>query len=366
MPRRRPRPADRALARVVLERALGLGRGDAVTVEAWSTALPWARALVLEARTLGIVPTLVVEDEEAFFRSIAEGGAPVASGPLFAPVGPGAAYVYLGGPADYPRLLGLPPEELRRVARRHAPAWQLAARRRRVRAVRLAVADASPAAAGRFGVDLAGWQRELVRASRVDPGRLARSGTPLLRALVRGRRLVIRHANGTDLSVRRSSTAPWVDDGRPRRPGEWTRIPSGRLVVPLAPRATEGTWEANRPSFDRYADPSRALGGRLSFARGRVVEFAFERGGERFAAGLARGGAGARQASLLSIGLNREVRQAPEVLDLAAGMVGLWLGGSVGRPGIGRHEATFLTTLAGADVELDGRPLLIEGRLRKG
>jgi hypothetical protein len=356
------RPAEDALARVVLERHLALRRGDALTIEAWSHALPWAGAFVVEARRRGIVPTLVVEDEAAFFRSIEARGAPVVSGPTRAPLPRSRGHVYLGGPAEFPRLLGLPPTELDRIVRRHDPSWWRRARRNGTRAVRVAVAEATAVAAARYGVDLDAWQRELIGASRVDPGRLEASAVRLLRTLGRARVLRVRHPNGTDLMLTVGSARPIIDSGRPdRRAGAvWGRVPSGLLAFAVAPRSPHGVFEANRPAFDRFADPPAAVGGRFEFDRGRLVTFEFERGGEVFADAYARGGRAAGRVAALTIGLNPHIDRAPEAVELGRGSVGLLLGdGPFGR-GARASGFGFLAVLAGAEVLANGRRWLDE------
>ena len=364
MRRRRPLPPEDALARVVLERYLTLRAGESLTVESWSHALPWARSFVVEARRRGAVPTLVVEDEEAYFRSLELAGAPVASGPARSPLVPASAHVYLGGPDAFARLLGLPAEEIDRIARRHEVSWWRRAGRYRTRAVRLAVADATPSAAARYGVDLHAWRSELVRASRVDPRRLEAIGARVSHRLGSARSLRVRHPNGTDLLLRRRRSPPSLDTGRPRPTAGhlWARVPSGLLIVPLEPRVAEGTWETNRPAYDRFADPPVALGGWFEFRGGRLREFTFERGGDRFGAAYALGGRRSGRPLALTVGLNPEVVRAPEVLELAAGTVGLLLGdGQPSRPpgsGIG-----FLAALGGASVDADGRPWIVDGAL---
>jgi leucyl aminopeptidase (aminopeptidase T) len=360
------RPAE-AIARLVVDRCLGVRSGETVTIETWTHAIPWARPFVLEVRRRGAIPTLVVEDEDAFFRSLALPGArdvPLAASAL---AEQSDAYVYLGGPEAFPRLLGLPPDDLESVIVRHDPAWWRAARRVGLRAARLAIAGVTETAAARYGVRLEGWRREVIRASLVPPDRLARAAEPIVRGLAGARRVEIRHPNGTKLTVELDRRPALVEDGRvdraDRRAGRiWTQIPTGLVAVPLALHSAQGIWESNRAVYDRFAEPSIALGARFSFARGRLREFAFDRGGESFGAEYARGGRGRDVPGALTFGLNPGIARAPEVGEIAAGAVGLLLGDS--RPIGGRNTSRFsyLTTLAEADVDLDGRPWIVGGR----
>lgn len=364
-PAPRSRPEDR-LARAVLDQCLCVRRGETVTVETWDHALPWARAFVLEARRRGCEPTLVVEDEETFFRSLAQTGTRSVPNAPAAVAQASDAYVYLPGPVEFPRLLGLSSEELEAVLGRHGAAWWRAARRAGLRAAWIAVAAATPTAAARFGVDRDAWQRELVRGSLVSPDRLARAAAPLVRRLLRARRVRVRHPNGTDLTVELLRAPPVVEDGRvdraDRRAGRlWTQIPTGLVGVPLLPGVADGVWESNRASYHRLADPPVTLGARFTFHRGRLAEYAFDRGGAAFGREYGRGGRGREQPGALTFGVNPAISHAPEVGEVAAGTVGLLLGENRSLGGRNPSRFSYLATLAGATVELDGHPFLEDG-----
>jgi len=357
-------PPAEALARAVLDRALAVRRGESVVIEAWSHALPWARALVVEARRRGATPTLVLEDEEAFFGSLAL--APRRRLPVAGRLPPATdAYVYLGGPEAFPRLLALPPAELESIVGRHGAAWWRAARASRLRAAGVALAAVTETAADRYGVDVDGWRREVLRASLIDPRRLARRARACVRGARPGSVVEIRHANGTALTLRLGREPPIVEDGTvdpgDRRTGRfWTGVPAGAIAWPLAAGVADGWWESNRPTFDRFAEPPVTVGARFLFRAGRLDEFAFDRGGEAFEAAYAHGGPGRDLATALTLGLNPAIAHAPELGELAAGTVGLVLGGRArgdGRPARFR----YLSLLAGADVTVAGRPWIRAG-----
>ena len=356
------------LARMVLGRCLTVRPGETVTIETWNHALPWARAFVLEARRRGCEPTLVVEDEEAFFRSLTSGRARrVPSAPAALAEGCDA-YVYFPGPEEFPRLLGLPNDELEAVVDRHGVGWWRAARRAGLRAARVAVASATPTAASRFHVDREAWEREVLRASLVPPALLARSAAHLVARLRGARKAQVYHPNGTDLTVELGRSHPIIEDGRvdrgDRRAGRlWTQIPTGVVAVPLASRVAEGTWESNRETYDRFSDPPVAAGARFQFHRGRLSEYSFDRGGSAFARAYARGGRGREVPGALTFGVNPATSHAPEVEEVAAGTVGLLLGGNRSLGGRNGARFRYLTTLAEASVELDDVPFLESGRI---
>jgi len=330
-----------------------------VTVEAWSSALDWARSFVLEARRQGASATLVLEDEEAFFDALT-GGGPV-PGPAPALARARGGYVYLEGPEAFSRLLALAPAEVRAVWRRHAGLWSAAARAARVRGVRIRLTGISAAAAARYQVDLGAWRRETLEASSVPPRRLASAARAIVRRLARARRLTVTHPNGTRLELD-LRPGRWLEEsGRPvevahRADPVWQEIPTGRVTIPIAPRSVSGRWEANRPTYDRFADVPVDTGGRLTFRRGSLQEFAFDRGGERFVHATARRLRRSRPVRAVAFGVNPRVVRAPEIGDLAWGAVSLRLAApSDGAPA--REEAPpYVSVLDGASLEVDGRP----------
>jgi hypothetical protein len=357
MPRERPVLPAAALARAALDRALRVRRGERLTIESWTHALPWARALVVAAHRRGVTPTLVLRDEEAYFETLAGiGVAALASGLGRERRGPDAV-VRLDGPEAFPRLLGLPSDDLDLLLRTTGPA--LPPRGSRGRILRLRVSDVTATAAARFGVDLDRWQEEVVRASGVDPAALAVSGRRLSRSLSPGVEVRIRHPNGTDLAFQLSRRPAWVETGAPRAGGV-AELPSGRWVGPVAPGSARGEFETNRPSYDRFAEEPVALHGRLEFGDGRLRGFEEDRASQAFAA-FVRTGKGRVRPIAVEIGLNPEIRRAPELLDLAAGTVTLVVGDPP-RRGTGRPPRfVFLASLAGADLTADGRPVLVRG-----
>ncbi len=367
--RRSPSPGGAApeerLARSTLGGYLPVRAGQTVVVESWTHALPWARAFVVEARRRGADPILALEDEDGYFRSLRAGGRVPTAPALLAPGG--AAYVYLGGPEAFPRLLGLGPRDLTRALDRHGGAWGSTARSARLRGVRLAIAGVTPTAAARFGVDVEAWRAEVLAASLVPPHRLAATASRVLRRLARAATLSIRHENGSrlELPLRPGS---WTEEaGRPTRAGHrsdavWSPVPAGRVVVPVRPRRARGTWESNRPTYERFGETPVALGAQVDLREGRVASASFDRGGEEFVRSARRRGLRSIALTAVSVGLNPEVSRAPEIGEFAYGTLGLRFRFPDPAAGVRDppHERTFL--LQGAEADLDGEPWLVGGR----
>ena len=347
-------PAD-SLARQVLDRVLRLRRGRSLLVESWTHALPWARALIVGARQRGAPAILVIEDERAFFEALASSGRAFPR-PFVGRLARPDATVRFDGPEAFPRLLALDRDRVDQMLPSGSPARR-PRRGRAGRTVRLRIADATPTAAQRFAVDLGRWQAELLRASLVDPQTLFAPGRRLTRSLGGARRLRIRHPNGTDLSLRLAA-GPRIWTGAPSD-GPRSELPSGLWVARIASGTAAGTWEANRPSYDRLARSPVVSGARLRFVAGRLREFDCETGEEALAA-FVRSGRGRVRPVALTVGLNREVDRGPEIAALAAGTVSVWVGAPPPSGGAAGPRFSFVASLAGASLEPEGRPRIAE------
>ena len=198
----------------------------------------------------------------------------------------------------------------------------------------------------------------------MEPPRLVRAATRVVTALGRARRLRVRHPNGTDLTVERAARAPFADLGRPDPAAGivWSRVPAGLVAVSLRSGTTRGVWESNRSTYDRLVRAPVTSGSRFSFRDGRLVDAEFDRGGEPFDAVVSRVGGDRPRAVAVTVGVNPALTAAPEVESLPEGTLGLLIADAPYRPGGARPTFSFLTTLADADVDADGRSWLRAGR----
>jgi leucyl aminopeptidase (aminopeptidase T) len=362
-------PEERAaLAQNVVRRSLGVRRGESVIVECWTHMVPWAAACVLECRRVGAHATLQLEDEETYWASV--DSAPARALGEFSPVERAAlsqadAYIFFRGPADMPRLRALP-EKQRAALLAYNAEWYRVARRSGVRGCRVELSGATEAQAQAFGLDAEAWQRAVLQASLQDPRELARTGRAIAQRLAKGREVVIRHENGTDLKLRLARRPPVVEAGLftpelRRRKVPMVSLPGGTCTVAVEETFGEGTFVANRPS---YPFGQVYEGGRWTFREGRLIAWEYSRGGESFETAWGRAGRGRDQVGLVSVGLNPalvNVEMLPTLEDAPRGVVCVAIGGN--RDYGGRNRSPFLRwlVLAGSEVTVDGKPLIRQG-----
>ncbi|MDA4116778.1 MAG: hypothetical protein OK455_00340 [Thaumarchaeota archaeon] len=58
------------VARKVLSESLRMKKGETLTIETWNNGLPFARRLVVEARRIGAIPIVILEDESAYIEGV--------------------------------------------------------------------------------------------------------------------------------------------------------------------------------------------------------------------------------------------------------------------------------------------------------
>lgn len=358
------------VARALVRRGLALAAGEHLLVASWSHTLPWAAAIAAEARRVGGVPTLLLEDETAFWdglegaRSTRAWAGPAA--PVRAAVERADAVVYFPGPADRPRLHALPSPLLGPLLGRDDEWWRLV-RTAGVRGLRCLLGYASDPQAEHWRVPAATWRSQLIRGIvGADYAAIGRSAQRVARRLAEGRSLRLTAGNGTDLTVGLRGRRPWVDDGTvdadDRRHGRWMATsPPGSVVVAVAEGTARGTVVANRPS---YLASGRADGAQWEIEDGRLRSYWYTDEGEAFEREFSAAPRGREVVGLVALGLNPAVaRSVPQAEDLEAGTVTVAVGGNSLYGG--RNRCAFLAwiTVGEATVSVDGVPVCDRGTI---
>jgi leucyl aminopeptidase (aminopeptidase T) len=359
------RPATRAkLARSVLTNNLRLRKGERVIVEAWTHTLPWAVAFAREARKIGAQALVPYEDEEAWWDAVEDGEDAVlgkAAAHEWAALAKTDVYIHMWGPGDRVRLNRLPPAQGNRLFEFN-PGWYTAAAKAGTRGARMELGRPYPTLARAYGVDESEWLDQVIRATLVSPDDLSKTAAPIMRALERGKRVRIRDEHGTDLTLGLTRRPVRANTGRLspadlKRPfGMLLNLPAGTVSVALDESVAEGTIVGNRSS---YYDDGKATGGVLRFHRGRLTDAKFASGQERFDGPFRKGGKGRDQPGRLTIGLNPELHNTPQVEDMEVGAVMVALGGNRGFGGVNPSPFFGWVINQGATVEVDGRPVPI-------
>jgi aminopeptidase len=359
-----------AVARALVGNALALRRGEHLVIVTWSHTLPWAAAVVAEARRVGAHPVLLLEDESAFWRSVNLAPSLRAWSHLSAPalqaLRHADAVLYFPGPADRPRLRELPPDMLSPLLGQD-DAWLRMARSAGFRAVRCLLGYASDPQADFWRVPAAMWRSQLIRGIvEADYRMITADATRAARLLSTGRELQITSDDGSDVRLRLRRRTPWIDDGRVaaddrRRGRPIASAPAGSVVVAVDEESATGTAIANRPSF---LSGGRVGGAQWEMENGRLRTYWYAEGGEAFESEFAAAPRGREIVSVCALGLNGALAPGvPHAEDEEAGTVTLGIGGNTLYGG--RNRCRFLSwiTIGRATVAVDGRPLCDRGKI---
>ena len=365
---------DESLPALLAQRYLGpslrVRRGENVVIETWNHTLPYAAACVLEARRLGAHPLLILEDESAWFRALDTLPTPArwtkTGAPEWAALAKADAYVFFPGPADRPRLLGLP-DPVRRSLFPDNTEWYARAEKRRLRMLRSMLGYASDMQAARWGVNGPGWRNQLVQATLTpDLAALSADAKRAAQKLAHGKEIHLTAQNGTDVRLRLRGRPPFVDDGIVdaqdlAKEQIATMAPPGAVLVAVDERSAEGTAVANRPSF---LGSGRVEAGQWEMHGGRLRNYWYSEGQEAFDTAYAKAPAGKDVVSLFSLGLNPSLAPGtPQVEDQEAGAVCLGIGGNKAYGGTNRSPFLSWIIIGEATVAVDGKPLCDRGKI---
>ena len=364
-----PSELHQAAAHNIVAKYLCVRAGENAVIESWDHTQPMAAAVVDEIRRAGGRTLHIHEDEGAWWNAIDRKQSKLlgsASAPEWAALKAADVFVHFWGPGDTDRIAKIPEPTFDAAIAWFSP-WYESARRNGLRGARVTIGFATEGRARLWGLDRAAWEERILRACLTDPVETAKRGARLQRVLSLGKKVRITHPNGTDLEVALAGKASRLYDGRPhprdRRYGPsdmLSQVPGGRVDVALDSRTAEGRIHANRRTniWWYWSD-----GGTLEFADGRLTSYSFDNGGEEFARQYAAGSAGKDRTGSLTFGLNPAVKDVPNLETVELGNVTL----AVGRNGHlkGRNTSSFMNwiTLAGAEVAIDGAPVIRAGKL---
>jgi leucyl aminopeptidase (aminopeptidase T) len=355
------------LAKALLTQNLQVKPGENVIIEGWSRMLPWATALARETRRLKAFPLVLYENEDAYWDSVdAREDEVLGATPSheWAALGKADVYIHMWNAGDRLRMDALGPKRSQKLFGWN-PTWYKTASKAGLRGSRLDIGRPFPNLAKVYGVDLAKWMDQVVEGTMVDPDQMKAVGSPIARALARGKRVRIYDDQGTDLTLGLQGGRPRVDVGRVTKEDKKTQfgmlnlLPAGAVRVALDSSVADGVVRANRAS---YNDVGMSTGGVFEFRRGSLVRHRFESGAKFFDPGFAKGGKGRDRPGYLAIGLNPKLHNTPQLEDREAGAVTVGIGNNGFLPG-GKNKSKFsgIIVNAGVRMEVDGRPVRLPG-----
>jgi leucyl aminopeptidase (aminopeptidase T) len=356
------------LARRVLTENLKVRKGESVLIESWTHSLPYAAAFVREARRLGARPTMLYEDEAAWWDAVQarqlSGFASLSDAERSA-LESADVYIYFWGPEDRPRAQRLP-EKVQGKVIGFNDEWYRIAGKAGLRGCRMGLGQATDSAAPSFGLSGPAWREQMVRAGGVDSASMRRKGERIVKALKTGHEVRIRHSNGTDVRLQLGRLHTRVEDGRVdaaamKRPfGMMTNNPNGEVFAAIDGGRAEGTVVSNRGVYlgsDIYDSM------RWTFADGHLTSRKTGAGKAKFERNFAKAPKGRDELGFLAFGLNPEAKQLFPNEDTEEGAVLFGIGANAFAGGKIKIPFQGYALLGGGTVEVDGTPIVRSGRV---
>ncbi|MHB8566647.1 MAG: M29 family metallopeptidase [Nitrososphaerales archaeon] len=173
------------LASKVVNESLKLKPGETLTVETWNRGLPFAKQVVMEARKIGAIPLMIVEDEEAYVFGI-KNSPKDAVGKMgkheYAMLSGTDAYVFIPGPpvGIYNPMLT---KEEASYATGYNPSWYEAADKAKLRGARVTFGYVGKDLAKLLGKKYEEIIMHQVKSSLVDFAALTTMGMALVENL---------------------------------------------------------------------------------------------------------------------------------------------------------------------------------------
>jgi leucyl aminopeptidase (aminopeptidase T) len=354
-----------ALVRNVLSSTLNVQSGDDVIVESWDHGLPVAGAFIYGLRELGAHPMLLFEHEETFWKS-AESLPVEKLGKVgeheWAAMEKAKAYVFIPGPADFPRIWKT--RQKFGAATAYNQEWYKRAERYRLKAARIALGYTTRQRARAFKLSLPSWEKMLLAASTVDFKALSDKARTVS-SLLRNGSVKITDAKGTELSLRLLGREPYQDDcivdsddlehGR-----NVANIPGGQVLA-----CPDETYAEGSVVFDRPAQyMGKWVGGvRLNFKNGTMTDYHARLNADHLKTSYDNATGEKDRIGVVGVGVNPKVRPGFLQDSLASGVVTLGIGGNDDIGGANKTDFYFADVLTKATLTVDGKTIVEKGKL---
>lgn len=362
--------AREALARKLLRDNLGVKKGESVVIESWAHTLPYATAFVEESRRIGAQPTLLFEDDAAWWNAVrSKQFGPFAhlSKAEKAAVAAADVYVYFWGPEDFGKANQLP-ERIGRRLRAWNPEWYATAKKGGLRGVRMSLGFLGNPVAEKLGFSGDDLREKVAGAGATDAKEMAKKGQRVVERLRRGKQLRIHHDNGTDLRINLKGIKSRVDAGlvdaasRKLPRGMLTNNPTGLVLSAVDHSEATGTIVGNRTvyeigSFDQFD------GAHWTLVGGHLTEHEMGKGAAAFDKGFQPSKKGVDQLSYFSVGLNPASKGIPPAEDTEEGAVLVSVGNNDLAGGSNNARFRGYAMIGGATLEVDGSPIARGGRI---
>jgi leucyl aminopeptidase (aminopeptidase T) len=260
------------VAKKILSETLHMNKGETLTIETWNNGVPFAQRLVVEARKLGVIPLMVLEDESAYME-----GVKVTPKDVLGSMGKheygmlagSDGYVFIPGPPIGAFSPHLSRQELA-DSTKYNLSWYEAAEKARLRGARLPYGYIGKEYARLYGKKPEEFVRHMLKAALVDLTLISKTGRAIGQELQDGSEVDLQTTGGRlaftlkgDLDIEDGV----VDDADVAAGSNMTYMPPGYVSKQVDPTSAKGVVTVSR-SMTRLGLLEDA---RLEFEGGKLV-----------------------------------------------------------------------------------------------
>ncbi len=356
----------RVLAEKVVRDSLRVTSSDVVVVNTWDWTSDLASALALECYRLGADVLMTLYTDDFYFehlKILSEEDLRQTSRHCLELADYTSVEIFIGGPEDHSRFKDIPASKTAANAQGEKVHWEKS-REKRIRTAALEFSTVHPRVAKTYRFDYSSWKKILQSAVMVDYREVSEFGARLASTLEKGRNVSVKQGNETDLRFEIAGRIPYVSDGvideaDIERGKVFTSIPAGTVSV-----APVETTASGRVRFDLPLPRSGKLirGIEWKLEQGRLVSFNAKQNlnAVKDCWEIAKGDKD-RIGSLI-LGINPRARFGFNIDSLVRGAVSIGMGENRQLGGENNTDFSLAGTLGKATVELDGTPIIKNGR----
>jgi leucyl aminopeptidase (aminopeptidase T) len=351
---------------MVVRNSLRVTNSDIVVINTWDWTSGFASALALESFKRGADVLMTLYTDDFFFGHLAilsENDLRQTSRHCLELADYATVEIFVGGPLDHSRFQDLPTSKSAANAQGEQVHW----RKNRERRIRTAILDfsaAHPRVAKAYGFDYSRWKAATSSAVMVDYGGMSKFGMELASRLQDGRRVHIRQGEDTDLEFEISGRTPRVSDGLidendVRRGDVFTSLPSGRVEIAPVEASAKGHVKFDLP----WLRSGKAVRGvEWTFEDGHIVALDADLNLKLLRERWEVATGDRDKIGILMLGINPGAKFGFDINSLVKGAVSIGIGANKHLGGENDTDFSLTCTLSRATLEIDGTPIVVNGR----
>lgn len=348
-------------------KCLRIGKGDVVLIHSWKHTIELAEEIAAECYRVGADPLISLQTDYLLRRLAEEASedelkeVPRSLLTLYNSI---TVCIIMSGPDDPETLIKIPSEKLKALRISSSKLYEIELRRR-VRQAEILIGKVSRRRAESYGLDYDNWMRVMREALSVDYDRIREMGRKLAEEIRGAKEVHISSNSGTDLRFRIDGRPVIIEDGiideeDIEKGFISTSLPAGCMIVAPIEDSAYG-----RVLFDL---PNHIWGKSVEglewfFEEGRLISWRAAKGSESFKEVFDRMSGDRDRIGLFMLGLNPAYKAGYPLSEIALGTISIGIGNNEDFGGENRGVGVFTACMSGATVEVDGRPIMLDGRI---